>query len=425
LSQSISTLHSERNLLQKVKTHNEKSLANVDNFERNEVEVLKTRIRAEIDFLVDLLSLPEFEETALLNGWLSKNKPDNGLLFSIRKNLDPSKKYALKRINRFLRDRHSQGFQTAASLLLNMESLPLEILKVKTREYFKKSRIGEIVKMDENQNGIQLKIIATVLPYHIPVEVKWFVKTHSGGLLRDTRASTTKAVDSVELFTYKILEFSGYGAEVVFFYEDLRNFYIGSKDVATFSENQIVRRYPSFLTENKSDFTEETKLLQNVEGENPIVRGLMTADILTRILRLTDVLTQDGNILFVKVQDCWHLKVIDFRTREALNYPTGKDLFESSLCGTGQFFYLGQSDEVMCYYLGTKDLKQRVDFVCSFDYKHLIAAVIQAENEMIRFLSFPEHPSQLQKMVKNIRHHSIELQKIINSFEACCQVYVP
>ena len=57
------------------------------------------------------------------------------------------------------------------------------------------------------------------------------------------------------MLTYKILEHSGYGTETLFIYEDLKNFYICTKDIASYSDVHLVRDYPSFLTNNKSKFT--------------------------------------------------------------------------------------------------------------------------------------------------------------------------
>ena len=76
--------------------------------------------------------------------------------------------------------------------------------------------------------------------------------------MQDTKKITSKSVDPRELLTYKILEYSGYGTEAPFFFDDARNFYIETKDVASYSDTQSVRYYPKFLTNDKSDFTEET-----------------------------------------------------------------------------------------------------------------------------------------------------------------------
>ena len=52
-----------------------------------------------------------------------------------------------------------------------------------------------------------------------------------------------------------------------------------------------------------------------------IIEGLMIANIISRILLLTDVLSQDGNILFIENNNYWELKIIDFRSKVIGNYP--------------------------------------------------------------------------------------------------------
>ena len=47
----------------------------------------------------------------------------------------------------------------------------------------------------------------------------------------------------------------------------------------------------------------------------------MIANIISRILLLTDVLSQDGNILFIENNNDWELKIIDFRSKVIGNYP--------------------------------------------------------------------------------------------------------
>ena len=44
----------------------------------------------------------------------------------------------------------------------------------------------------------------------------------------------------------------------------------------------------------------------------------MSADIISRLLCITDVLFQDANILFIKNKDNWQLKIIDFRNSNNL-----------------------------------------------------------------------------------------------------------
>lgn len=61
----------------------------------------------------------------------------------------------------------------------------------------------------------------------------------------------------------------------------------------------------------------------------------MTADIISRIFFLTDVLTHDGNIVFIKEKEKWKLKIIDFRNNIQQGYPEGSKLFNGLVSGHG------------------------------------------------------------------------------------------
>lgn len=211
-----------------------------------------------------------------------------------------------------------------------------------------------------------MKKIVTIQPISNELPVKWYVKTHAGGLLQETKKSTSKPVNPIELLTYKILEYSGYGTEAHFFYDDARNFYIGTKDVASYSDILSVKDYPTFLTKEKSGFTKEIMERYPLEEENQIIQGLMTSDILSRVLRLTDILTQDGNIVFIQNKENWYLKIIDFGNRDESEYPNGQELFGGLVCGNGQFYYVGQKDKIMSYYLGKDKLPIRINFARTF-----------------------------------------------------------
>ena len=78
------------------------------------------------------------------------------------------------------------------------------------------------------------------------------MKTHTGGLKQNTKSSENSPVDPLELFTYKILEYSGYGTETNFIYDDVQNFYICTKDVVSYSDIQTIKDYPNFLIDDKS-----------------------------------------------------------------------------------------------------------------------------------------------------------------------------
>jgi hypothetical protein len=376
-------------------------------------EELKSDIKIQVTKLIQILNEKEFNEYATQEGWIKQ-------LTELHDNLDASKKRILDNI----RKKYKTLTEISLSIRDKLDELPNIMIESKIREYFEGMNIGKILSIDNNQDGVQLKRIVTVKPLLSELPLKWYVKTHAGGLLQDTKKSTSKPVDPIELLTYKILEHSGYGTEAHFFYDDARNFYIGTKDVASYSDTQSVRDYPTFLTKDKSNFTKEIMERYTKEEENQIIQGLMTSDILSRVLCLTDILTQDGNIVFIQNKDNWQLKIIDFRNSvSGYGYPDGSLLFGGLVDGNGQFNYIGV-DKAVSHYLGTKKLPLRIKFARAFDYKNLRAAVGQAEGEMYNYMNSKENFELFQNTQAKVYEHSAVIQNIISQFEKAAFTYL-
>jgi hypothetical protein len=371
----------------------------------------KNEIINNIDKLImDLES--NCQEIAKTNNWFDQ-------LDILRKELNPSKKMVLTNIQKKIKN-NSEIISLTVNINLGLLDLPQLMMDSRIYNYFEnEAKIGTVLSIDNNEDGIQLKRIVTLQPMSVTLKpmskelpLRWYVKTHAGGLLRDTKKSTIKSVNPVELLTYKILEYSGYGTESHFFYDDAFNFYIGTKDVSSYSDTQSIRDYQSFLMEDKNDFTKET----TKEVQTNIIQGLITSDIISRILRLTDIHTQNGNILFVENKDNWHLKIIDFRNRDESNYPNGQELFGGLVVGNGQFNYIGV-DKIMSHYLGTKNLELRINFARGFDYKNLRSAVEKAEGEMYKYMNLKENFKLFDSTKQKVYEHCAAIQNIISEFE--------
>ena len=368
----------------------------------------KNEIKNNIDKLITELDT-NYKTLSNEKGWI-------GQLNTLKTELNPSKKMVLKTI---LKQDSDKLIVLANKINIQLETLPQLMMESRIRNYFEnEAKIGTIARIDNNEDGIQLKRIVTLKPMFNEIPPRWYVKTHAGGLLRDTKKSTIRPVDPVELLTYKILEHSGYGTESHFFYDDALNFYIGTKDVSSYSDNQSISDYHSFLTKEKNDFTEKT----TKEVQTNIIQGLITSDIISRILRLTDIHTQNGNILFVENKDNWHLKIIDFRNRDESNYPNGQELFGGLVVGNGQFNYIGV-DKIMSHYLGTKNLELRINFARNFDYKNLRSAVGKAEGEMYKYMNLKENFKLFDSSQQRVYEHCAAIQNIISEFEKAALEY--
>ena len=206
--------------------------------------------------------------------------------------------------------------------------------------------------------------------------VRYYVKTHAKGLLQETKNSSNKPVDPIELFSYKVLEMSGYGSESHFLYDGERNFYIATRDIGSYSDNSNDAyssiRYEDLLEKDQEGFKvgfKKTYKNYSLESEQNFINGLMSADILSRTLYLTDVLTNDGNIMFLIINGQWKLKVVDFRNGPAdINLINGKSLYGGLFAGNGQFNYIGQKDKIISHYLGKEGLESRIQHAKGFDY---------------------------------------------------------
>ena len=173
------------------------------------------------------------------------------------------------------------------------------------------------------------------------------------------------------------------------------------------------------MTKEKNDFTETTTKL----NQTNIINGLITADILSRTLCLTDIHTQNGNILFVQNKNNWDLKIIDFRNAvSGYDYPDGYRLFGGLVAGNGQFNYIGV-DKIMSHYLGKKDLLLRIDFARGFDYKNLRSAVGKAEGEMYNYMNLKENFKLFDNNQQRVYEHCAAIQNIISEFEKAALEY--
>ncbi|MHA1558361.1 MAG: hypothetical protein ACTSXG_00925 [Alphaproteobacteria bacterium] len=386
------------------------------------IEETKNKIQQQLGDLKKVLDSEQYREISYQKGWLNKEQPNQGLLLKLSSDIDPSKKKVLDDIGTFFRQQKNYDLMNLACDPCDLiKMLPALMIESRIVKYFEGRGIGKVISIRENPNGVQFKRIATVgnppIDYHI--------KTHSGGLLQETQKSTSKAVDPIELLVYKVLEYSGYLSDTHFFYDDLRNFYIATKDISAYSnspEKEKIRSYSKFLTQDKKGFVEElTKIC--TEDSNPIIHGLMTADILSRVLCLTDILTQDGNILFVRMSNTWQVKIIDFRHKDPeVEYPTGGALFGGLVQGNGQCHYVGV-DQIMSHYLGTPNLASRIQYAKTFDYKSLKVAVGKAEYTMLSYMTAPENVGLFGVLQDRVSNHSTALQNIISQFEEAANTY--
>lgn len=248
----------------------------------------------------------DIKEAIAAKTWLNK-------LNELTNDIDPSKKQVLKEISNSFRKNKFLPRETSdlpADIIESLEKLPNLMIESKIKEYFTLKYPGAKITILPKQGGDQFG--KTVLIKTNEMDAKnfqYYVKTHQNGLQNKTQGSTTKPVDLKELFVYKFLELSGIGSEVHFFYDDVKYFYIATKN-----EGYSIDGSLSFITyavaqnKDKNFYTNNQRLVQE---------SFLLADFYTRLLLLDDVFSQGGNIGFVNYQGKYVdnvFKIIDFRT---------------------------------------------------------------------------------------------------------------
>ena len=174
-------------------------------------------------------------------------------------------------------------------------------------------------------------------------DVSYFIKTHQNGSTSQG-SDVTAGIDLKELFVYKSLENMHLGPKAHFFTTEVsaqNGFYIATRGFP-FSKSTEKQKNKFFYTYSK--FAEERKLetataLPSVDSQ--VVQGLAMIDIISRIFKLTDVATNDGNFGFALNGEKIKVKIIDFRVGMGGDiYTYAEGLLQGFLVGNGAYNYL-------------------------------------------------------------------------------------
>ncbi len=168
--------------------------------------------------------------------------------------------------------------------------------------------------------------------------IRYFIKTHQHGSTSAT--SSTKPVDLKEIFVYKVLEYIGYGSKVHYFYNPIvstpSGFFIATQDAGF---TRIPGKGKNFEIFSHIAETYETTYTQ-IEHNNAR-RNLIALDMLTRILRVSDTITNPDNYGRVTVDgERTKWKLLDFRIQSEpdITYLRG-EIFKDFCDGNGIFNY--------------------------------------------------------------------------------------
>jgi hypothetical protein len=145
-----------------------------------------------------------------------------------------------------------------------------------------------------------------------------------------------------------VLDFSGIGAEAHFFYDDIKNFYIATKDAGydEFNKTQGI-----FITYEKiKEDTPPEKLLENSD----IINGFIKADVVSRLLLMSDVINNSAN---TGLSPNGQFKIIDFNPPLTKEYQN-PGIFKDWLSGNNQYNY---SDPIVISILKDLDKEEKIN----------------------------------------------------------------
>lgn len=314
---------------------------------------------------------------------------------------------------------------SVATLRDDMQAVHAKRLEELTGAYFASELFplgkARVVRYGSKVTGDQLGGVAIVaLPEG--QEVKYYIKTHSGGHL-SSRSSTAKPVNPIELMVYQIFALSGFGCPAHFFHRSLDDVYIATLDAAI---DPRTWRSGSFLTfdqyrtpkssESRAMAGSFGKLWESLEAiptpcsdadklaieariagdpqAQSFLEQIAVLDILSRILRLTDMFNNPDNFGFVMHgEEIPRLKVVDFRVLGAERFSIEREQYTGFLDGNGHFNY-AVAHRLLSYALHYRDVNSRCQTVrqilsAAGPLVGLSEIIRRAHAEIVRYLAHP------------------------------------
>ena len=336
-----------------------------------------------------------------------------------RGNLEERRRY-IKAISKCLfylqvEDPSIQNRLTQISMYLNT-ALPHKVLQSAAENYFKQSLdvTTADIKFFSKLNGRQLGDIV-----HIKKGgkfLRFYCKTHSFGSTSTSSSLSTYPVDVDELIVYKFLEHLGVGPKTHFFFNDEKNFYIATKDIGQYDDDrpdddvltyEQVRNDAQLIGCSWETFSKEQEQLVSPI----IIQALVVIDVVSRILGLSDAITNPGNFCFTKnkaSQTLTGFKLIDFRNAGGI--PRKEEIFEGFKKGNGAYNYPTSKDPLIKHFLADKDMQERRTLVLQYlnpGQMLSILDIVKTEIEPIVSLqnSKESYLGNLEKHIRYIREN--------------------
>ncbi len=150
--------------------------------------------------------------------------------------------------------------------------------------------------------------------------------------------------------------------------------------------------------------------------------GIFCLDLLSRILRLTDLQTNSGNFGFVKKSDSWHVKAIDFRvTTDKNNFQINENYFKGFLEGNTQISY-SDTRARNIFKEHKKDLEDIAREIFLKQFKNFSVIVEESVQDVLRDIKINAtekiSSTDLESMEETL---SLYKQAIVYNFSVFCE----
>ena len=282
------------------------------------------------------------------------------------------------------RKRKDSEFETLKSdfrkLLENITFVHIDRLEITVENYFNSLFPGSSIEYDDKADGVQMGTKANVTLLAGEKRI-YHAKTHSAGRLASVNLGA-KNVNPRELMIYKFLQHSGFGCETHFMQRSVEDVYIATLDAGHGGSFRTFGKATGAVG-NTGDETYGRTLWGSLESIDPdsslndwnaietaaqsdrvaqnFLQQMSSLDVLSRIFRLDDLLTNVGNFGFLETSAAAMpiLKIFDFRVVDDYAYKVDSDHFKRFLAGNGLYNYVG-SHRVMRYGLHDRPREQRV-----------------------------------------------------------------
>lgn len=263
-----------------------------------------------------------------------------------------------------------------------IENVHVNRLEKATENYFRLLYNDQIsdVSFLSKRDGDQLGRVFVIQHKELG-KITYHIKTHSNGT-KSNNSMPPQQADPKELFVYKLLEKLEIGCNAHLYGRDLNNFYIATKDAGY---NEQSKKQGEFST--YECFKQNKDVNEIIENKN-ISDGFIKTDILSRVLGLSDVLNNGGN---VGITSDNKFKIIDFRLCYTLSYENkliGKD-WES---GNNKYNY---NDTAILKILKNVDFKDKIEKAYPImeelkDFDKHTNIVLNKTKEILEPYEFPE-----------------------------------